>query len=347
MKQTVQDLRVREIKPLISPALLLEELPLPKQEADQINRFRKTVADILHGQDQRLLAIVGPCSIHDPDAALEYAQKLAAIAHELDDQLFIIMRVYFEKPRTTVGWKGLINDPYLNDSYNINHGLKIARELMLDISQLGLPIAAEFLDTITPQYIADLVSWGAIGARTTESQVHRELASGLSMPVGFKNATSGDIGIALDAIVAANHPHSFLGVTQQGLSAIVMTEGNKDAHLVLRGGKSGPNYDITFLQKFTEQLKVRQISTGLIVDASHANSDKNHLKQMDVVHSLCETLKVDPALPLRGVMLESHLKAGRQDLQKGVTPEYGKSITDACLGWEDTVQVLYDLAGAR
>ncbi len=269
------DLRVKKIKPLISPALLMEELPLKEKENDCIQAYRQTASNIIQGKDQRLMVIVGPCSINDPKAALEYAEKLREAAQKFEKELFILMRVYFEKPRTTIGWKGYINDPYLNDSYEINQGLRLARSLMLRITEIGLPIAAEFLDTISPQYIADLVSWGAIGARTTESQIHRELASGLSMPIGFKNATSGDIGIALDAILAANHPHSFLGVTQQGLSAIVMTAGNEDAHLVLRGGKSGPNYDLASLEKITEALKGRNIETGLIVDASHANSDKN------------------------------------------------------------------------
>ncbi len=342
--KSINNLRVRQIKPLISPALLLEELPLKKKESDFTRAQRQAVAGIIQGQDKRLVAIVGPCSIHDPKAALEYAEKLSQLAQKLQDKLLILMRVYFEKPRTTVGWKGLINDPHLNDSYDINHGLKLARKVMLEITKMGLPIAAEFLDTITPQYLADLVSWGAIGARTTESQVHRELASGLSMPIGFKNATSGDIGIALDAIIAANHPHSFLGVTTQGLSAIVMTVGNEDAHLVLRGGKTGPNYALASLEKITEQLTSRQIHTGFIVDASHANSDKNHLKQIDVISALCQTLKTHPHLPLRGVMIESHLQAGRQDLKKGAKLEYGKSITDACLGWADTETLLCDLA---
>lgn len=338
------DLRVRKIKPLISPALLLEELPLKSKENTQIQAQRQSISAIIQGHDPRLLVIVGPCSIHDPQAALEYAAKLSAIAERLQDKILILMRVYFEKPRTTVGWKGLINDPHLDDTYDINHGLRIARELMLKITHMNLPIAAEFLDTITPQYIADLVSWGAIGARTTESQIHRELASGLSMPIGFKNATSGDIGIALDAIVAANHPHSFLGVTQQGLSAIVMTEGNEDAHLVLRGGKTGPNYDQASLEKINALLQARNIKTGLIVDASHANSEKNHLKQIDVIQALCTTYVTRKDIPLRGVMIESHLQGGRQDLQKGASLVYGQSITDACLSWDDTLTLLEQLA---
>lgn len=343
----IHDLRVRQIKPLVSPALLLEELPLSEAEGEKISQYREEVARIVQGLDKRILVIVGPCSIHDPKAALEYAEKLSRVAKKYKQELLILMRVYFEKPRTTVGWKGLINDPYLNETYHINYGLKLARELMLKISNMDLPIAAEFLDTITPQYIADLVSWGAIGARTTESQVHRELASGLSMPIGFKNATSGDIGIALDAIIAANHPHSFLGVTGQGLSAIVMTEGNPDVHLVLRGGKSGPNYDLLHLEKFNKDLQVRKIHTGFIVDASHANSDKNHMKQIDVIQSLCQTLATHPILPLRGVMIESHLRNGRQDLHKAGALEYGMSITDACLGWAETEKLIEELACSR
>ncbi len=342
-----QDLRVKTIKPLIPPVLLLEELPLKAEQAKQIAEQRLTISNIIHGKDKRLLVIVGPCSIHDPKAALEYADRLAVLAEQLSDCLFLIMRVYFEKPRTTVGWKGLINDPDLDDSCRINQGLRIARELLLKISEKGLPIAVEFLDTITPQYIADVVSWGAIGARTTESQVHRELASGLSMPIGFKNATSGDMGIAFDAVVAANHPHSFLGVTPQGLSAIVMTTGNEDAHVVLRGGKTGVNYDLQSLQSLQRIQKEREITACAIVDASHANSQKDHRRQKQVVESLCESLAAHPDLPIAGIMLESHLEAGRQDLKKRVVLQYGMSITDACLGWNETVDLLKYLSIQR
>ncbi len=338
-----QDLRIKSIKPLISPALLIEELPLPDALGMQIRRDRQTVADIIHGRDKRLLVIVGPCSIHDPKAALEYADRLALLAQKLKDKLFIVMRVYFEKPRTTVGWKGLINDPNLDDSCNINQGLRIARRLLLEIAEKGLPIAVEFLDTISPQYVADLVSWGAIGARTTESQVHRELASGLSMPIGFKNATSGDIDIALDAVKAANHPHSFLGVTSQGLSAIVMTAGNPDAHVVLRGGKAGPNYDLASVQAITQAQTARQVKTGIIIDASHANSQKDYRRQLDVMQSVQQTRQDHPELPIAGVMIESHLNAGRQDLKPGQPLAYGQSITDACLGWTETETILNSL----
>jgi 3-deoxy-7-phosphoheptulonate synthase len=338
-----QDLRIKSIKPLISPALLLEELPLTDALAAQIRNQRQQVADIIHGRDSRLLVIVGPCSIHDPQAALEYADRLAQIAKKLSAKLMIVMRVYFEKPRTTVGWKGLINDPHLDDSCNINQGLRIARRLLLDIATKGLPIAVEFLDTISPQYVADLVSWGAIGARTTESQVHRELASGLSMPIGFKNATSGDIDIALDAVKAASHPHSFLGVTSQGLSAIVMTAGNPDAHIVLRGGKSGPNYDLSSLQAITQAQAARHVKTGIIIDASHANSQKDYRRQLDVLTSIRATLASHSELPIAGVMIESHLNEGRQDLKPGRPLTYGQSITDACLGWDQTEDALNHL----
>ncbi len=338
-----QDLRIKSIKPLMSPALLIQELPLPLPVSEQIQAQRQAIAEVIHRRDPRLLVIVGPCSIHDPKAALEYADRLAKLAKDMQDQLLIVMRVYFEKPRTTIGWKGLINDPHLNDSFDINHGLRVARHLLLDIAAKGLPIAVEFLDTISPQYIADLVSWGAIGARTTESQVHRELASGLSMPIGFKNATSGDIDIALDAVKAATHPHSFLGVTRQGLSAIVMTEGNQDAHVVLRGGKNGPNYDLTSLQAISQAQAARQIKVGFIVDASHANSQKDYRRQLDVLESLKQTRQTHPELPLAGVMIESHLQEGRQDLKPGMTLKYGQSITDACLGWEQTEAILRKL----
>jgi 3-deoxy-7-phosphoheptulonate synthase len=343
----IQNCHIKAIKPLISPALLLNELSLAPEAVHRIETYREQIADILHGRDQRLLVIVGPCSIHDPKAALEYAQRLSQLAESLREKLLIVMRVYFEKPRTTVGWKGLINDPDLDDSCNINKGLRLARQLLLDITATGLPIAVEFLDTITPQYLADLVSWGAIGARTTESQIHRELASGLSMPIGFKNATSGAVDIALDALIAARFPHSFLGVTEQGLSAIVMTHGNPDAHIVLRGGKHGPNYDLASLQAISALQAEREIQIKWIVDASHANSQKDYRRQRDVVHSVQESLRAYPDLPIAGIMIESHLKAGRQNLQKGEPLEYGLSITDACLGWEETEVVLKSLAEGR
>ncbi len=342
-----RDINIKAIQPLITPSLLLHELPVSRKEQLNIRTRRNRVNDIVQGKSSRLLVIVGPCSIHDSKAAIEYAERLAPLAKQYEKSLEIVMRVYFEKPRTTVGWKGLINDPSLNGRGNINDGLRIARELLIDISQLGLPIAGEFLDTITPQYTADLVSWGAIGARTTESQVHRELASGLSMPIGFKNGTSGDIDIALDAVIAARHPHSFLSVTQHGQSAIVLTKGNQGAHIVLRGGKTGTNYDRASLEKTAAALQVKKIHTGMVVDASHANSSKNHERQINVIEEICETLQAVPKLPIAGVMIESHLKGGRQDLVKGKKLEYGKSITDACLDWDATAQVIAVLANAN
>ena len=343
----IRDLNIETIKPLITPALLLHDLPVSDKIQESIKAQRERIMAIIQGKSARLLVIAGPCSIHDPKAALEYAKKLAPLAKHYQAQLEIVMRVYFEKPRTTVGWKGLINDPFLDESGNINQGLRIARQLLLDIAALDLPIAGEFLDTITPQYIADLVSWGAIGARTTESQVHRELASGLSMPIGFKNTTSGEVDIAIDAVIAAKHPHSFLSVTQNGQSAIVLTRGNQGAHIVLRGGKSTPNYDAKSIAGAAALLAKKQITTGIIVDASHANSLKNHERQIDVVKDLCETLKNHVELPIAGVMIESHLKSGRQDLQKGKALEYGKSITDACIDWATTTGLLALLAQNR
>jgi 3-deoxy-7-phosphoheptulonate synthase len=343
----IRDLNIETIKPLITPALLLHDLSVSDKIQESIKAQRERIMAIIQGKSTRLLVIVGPCSIHDPIAALEYAQKLAPLAQQYQAQLEIVMRVYFEKPRTTVGWKGLINDPFLDESGNINQGLRIARQLLLDIAALDLPIAGEFLDTITPQYIADLVSWGAIGARTTESQVHRELASGLSMPIGFKNATSGEVNIAIDAVIAARHPHSFLSVTQNGQSAIVLTKGNQGAHIVLRGGKSSPNYDAESIAKAAKLLAEKQITAGIIVDASHANSLKNHERQIDVIKDLCHTLKHHAELPIAGVMIESHLQGGRQDLQKGKALEYGKSITDACIDWETTTALLAMLNDAN
>lgn len=342
----IRDLNIKSIKPLISPALLIHDLPVPDAEQEAIKARRERIAKIVYGKDHRILVIIGPCSIHDPKAALEYAEKLSKIAPQYQNELEIVMRVYFEKPRTTIGWKGLINDPHLDESMNINEGVRIARQLLLDISAMNLAIATEFLDTITPQYLAELVSWGAIGARTTESQVHRELASGLSMPIGFKNATSGDIDIAVDAVIAAKHPHSFLSVTQSGLSAIVETTGNQGAHLILRGGKNGPNYDATSIAKAIDLLKKRGIETGLVVDVSHANSSKNHTKQIEVIEDICHTLIKHPDLPIAGVMIESHLKEGRQDLKQGHSLDYGVSITDACLGFEESVKLLEKLAQA-
>lgn len=341
----LHDIRIKEIKPLLSPALLEHDLPVSLELADKIAEFRQEVASIVSGDDSRLLVVVGPCSIHDTKAALEYAGKLAGLREQLKDRLCIVMRVYFEKPRTTVGWKGLINDPQLDGSCDINAGLRIARKLLIDINSMGLPAATEFLDTITPQYIADLISWGAIGARTTESQVHRHLASGLSMPIGFKNGTNGDIDIAMNAILSAGAPHSFLSVTQSGLSAIVSTLGNPDCHVILRGGSSGPNYAAEQVAAVKQQLLFQHLRPHLMVDCSHGNSQKDYRKQVEVVDSIClQMQKTDHGI--LGVMIESHLNAGRQDLQQLGKLEYGKSITDACVDWSETVRLLMQLAAA-
>ncbi len=303
---------------------------------------RQAIHRILHGMDDRLLVVVGPCSIHDPKAAIEYAKRLAAERERLKDRVEVVMRVYFEKPRTTVGWKGLINDPGLDGSFDINRGLRLARELLVEINELGLPAGTEFLDMITPQYVADLISWGAIGARTTESQVHRELASGLSCPVGFKNGTDGNVRIALDAIKAASQPHHFLSVTKGGHSAIVATNGNEDCHLILRGGKA-PNFDRASVEAACREAGAAALACRLMIDASHGNSQKKHENQLAVARDIADQLS-DGESRVFGVMVESHLVAGRQDLVAGRPLVYGQSVTDACIGWEDTIAVLDTLA---
>jgi 3-deoxy-7-phosphoheptulonate synthase len=323
-KHATDDVRIRAIKELSPPSHLVREFPLREPAAELVYETRQAIHRILHGMDDRLLVVVGPCSIHDPRAALEYARRLAGERERLRDRIEIVMRVYFEKPRTTVGWKGLINDPELDGSFDINRGLRLARELLVEINELGLPAGTEFLDMITPQYVADLISWGAIGARTTESQVHRELASGLSCPVGFKNGTDGNVRIALDAIKAASQPHHFLSVTKGGHSAIVATNGNEDCHLILRGGRA-PNFG------------------GLWPPAPHGNSQKKHENQLAVARDIADQLS-DGESRVFGVMVESHLVAGRQDLVAGRPLVYGQSITDACIGWEDTIAVLDTLA---
>ena len=340
-----RDLHVESIRPLLPPAILLEELPLSDKGSQVVARARKEVARILGGEGDRLIVIVGPCSIHDPGAGLEYARRLEAVADELSEDLRIVMRVYFEKPRTTVGWKGLINDPILDGSFAINEGLRLARRLLLDLAELGLPSGCEFLDPITPQFISDLVTWGAIGARTTESQVHRELASGLSMPVGFKNGTDGGVQIAIDAVRAAAHHHRFLGVTEQGLAGIVSTRGNPDCHVILRGGQEGPNYDASHVQKTLAALRDSKLPPRLMVDASHGNSDKDFRRQPVVARDVASQVAQGEA-GIIGVMLESFLVEGRQDLKDRRTLVYGQSITDACLSWETTVPVLRELAAA-
>lgn len=339
----VRNTRINYIKPLISPDLLLEQLPTTDALYEHITDARQAVAKIIQGDDERLLVIVGPCSIHDSEATMEYAKRLHVLQEKYAEQLCVVMRVYFEKPRTTVGWKGLINDPDLNDSYAINKGLHMARQLLLAINQLGLPVATEFLDAITPQYIADLVCWGAIGARTTESQVHRNLASGLSMPVGFKNATNGDIQVAIDAVGAALNPHHFLSVTEQGIAAIVATNGNPDCHVILRGGQNSTNYDEVSIAKTKQKLAKQRIDTRIIVDCSHGNSGKDHRKQVNVVQSICHQVKQGETA-IAGVMIESNLVEGNQKLGGELT--YGQSITDACVGWPETEVLLASLAQA-
>ena len=338
------DLRIKEIKELVPPAHVLREFPISARTAQLVYDTRQTIHRILHGADDRLLVIAGPCSIHDVKAAKDYAGRLGKAREELADDLLIVMRVYFEKPRTTVGWKGLINDPKLDGSFNINEGIRIARELLLNINEAGVPAGCEFLDMITPQYIADLVAWGAIGARTTESQIHRELASGLSCPVGFKNGTDGNIRIAVDAIRAAQAPHHFLSVTKGGHSAIVSTAGNEDCHVILRGGKQ-PNYDAASVDAAAKGLAEAGLAQRLMIDFSHANSSKNPQKQVDVGHDVARQLAGGEDR-IFGIMVESHLKAGRQDLVPGKPLTYGQSITDGCIGWEDSRKLLDALAEA-
>ncbi len=338
----IADVRIREIKELVPPAHVLREFPATDKAARCAFEARQAIHRILCGADDRLLAIIGPCSIHDTAAALEYAARLKEQAARLKDDLLVVMRVYFEKPRTTVGWKGLINDPGMDNSFRINDGLRIARKLLWEVNELGLPAATEFLDMITPQYIADLIAWGAIGARTTESQVHRELASGLSSPVGFKNGTDGNVKIAIDAIKAAAAPHHFLSVTKAGHSAIVSTGGNEDCHLILRGGKE-PNYDAASVDKACSELAANGVAARVMVDFSHANSSKKYERQMVVAEDVAAQLAAGDSR-IFGIMCESHLVAGRQDLVPGKSLEYGKSVTDACLGWEDSVRMLDTLA---
>lgn len=344
MRHSTDDLRIKEIRELTPPAHLIREFPCEEVASQTVHHSREAAHDILHGNDDRLLIIVGPCSIHDPEAAVEYAQRLTEVRHKLMADLEIVMRVYFEKPRTTVGWKGLINDPDMDGSCRINHGLRIGRELVLDIVNMGLPIGVEYLDMITPQYIADLVSWGAIGARTTESQVHRELASGLSCPVGFKNGTDGNVKIACDAIGAAEHPHSFLSVTKGGISAIVTTAGNEDCHVILRGGKQ-PNYDAQSVAQACEMLQSQGHRPVVMIDASHSNSHKKCREQITVVNDICRQI-AGGNKSIIGVMIESNLVEGNQKIDLTKPMVYGQSVTDACLGWDDTVVLLNNLARA-
>jgi 3-deoxy-7-phosphoheptulonate synthase len=342
MPYRTDDLRIRGIKELAPPSHLIREFPCTDKAATVVYEGRQATHRILHGMEDRLVVVIGPCSIHDVKAAKEYAGRLVEQRRRLSGELEILMRVYFEKPRTTVGWKGLINDPGLDNSYDINRGLRLARQLLLDINESGLPAGCEYLDMITPQYIADLVSWGAIGARTTESQVHRELASGLSCPVGFKNGTDGNVRIAIDAIKAAQQPHHFLSVTKGGHSAIVSTNGNEDCHIILRGGKA-PNYDAPSVDAACQAIAKAGLAQRLMVDASHANSNKNPENQLRVCQDLAEQIGGGEDR-IVGVMIESHLVAGRQDLISGKELTYGQSVTDACIGWEDSVRALDVLA---
>jgi 3-deoxy-7-phosphoheptulonate synthase len=339
------DLRIESLRPLIPPAILMEELPLGEKSSATIARGREQVERVIRGEDDRLLVVVGPCSIHDPVAALDYARRLGKVAFETKQDLLVVMRVYFEKPRTTVGWKGLINDPKLDDSFAINEGLRLGRRLLLELAEQGLPAGCEFLDPITPQFFADLVSWGAIGARTSESQVHRELASGLSMPVGFKNGTNGSVQIAIDAIGSAVHPHRFLSVTKQGVAAIVATRGNRDCHMILRGGSDGPNYQPETIAATAEALRKARVSDRIVVDCSHANSGKDHEVQPATAEAVAEQVEAGTR-EIAGVMLESFIEDGRQNVVPGEPLTYGQSITDACMGWERTVPVLERLAAA-
>lgn len=336
---SVRDRRIETIVPLATPALLLHEHPLPPQHAELVLADRDDVTAILDGRDPRLAVVVGPCSVHDPSAALEYAERLRDLVPELGD-LKLVMRVYFEKPRTTTGWKGLINDPHLDDSGDVNSGLRMARDLLLQVLELGLPIGCEFLDPITPQYIADTVAWGAIGARTTESQTHRQLASGLSMPIGFKNRTDGNIGVAVDAVRAAAAPHSFAGVDLSGTSAILHTSGNPDGHIILRGGRQAPNHDAASVTSTQEQLRAVGLPQRVIVDASHDNSRKDHERQPAVAAEIGAQVAAGDR-GIVGVMLESFLEPGRQDLGGPLT--YGQSVTDKCMSWETTAEVLREL----
>ena len=339
------DVRIEALKPLIPPAILMEEIPVSDTGSETVADARRAIGACLRDEDDRLVVVVGPCSIHDPAAALDYAQRLLALRENLSDALILVMRVYFEKPRTTLGWKGLINDPFIDGSFQINKGLRIARGLLRDLADLGLPAGCEFLDTIMPQFLADLVSWGAIGARTTESQVHRELASGMSCPMGFKNGTNGNVAIAADAIAAGAHPHHFLSVTKQSVAAIVSTKGNPECHVILRGGSGCPNCDAGSIAEAVDLLTARSLPARLMIDCSHGNSGKDPANQIPVLRTL-GGLVAEGDRHIFGIMLESHLKAGRQDVIPGRPLTYGQSITDACLGWDDTVTGLEALADA-
>jgi 3-deoxy-7-phosphoheptulonate synthase len=345
MSHRTEDLRIQRTKVVLPPVFLEEELPTTETAAETVYRARAEVTRILEGKDHRLVVIAGPCSIHDTAAAIEYAKLLKQASEKYSRDLCIIMRVYFEKPRTTVGWKGLINDPHLDGSFQINDGLRIARRLLLDLAELGVPSGTEFLDMIIPQYMVGLVSWGAIGARTTESQVHRELVSGLSCPVGFKNGTSGNVQIAVEAVQAAGHPHTFLGHTKYGQSAIFFTAGNPHCHIILRGGRKTTNYDAASIEQACMILEKAGLPRRIMLDCSHANSNKDHKRQPDVCRDVAKQI-AGGSREIFGVMLESNLVEGAQKLSKGKALTYGQSITDACINWETTEQLLGELAAA-
>jgi 3-deoxy-7-phosphoheptulonate synthase len=344
MKFETDDLRIASIKAVTPPREVCEEIPISEAAARTTWETRNAIHALLTGQDDRLMVVAGPCSIHDPAAALDYGRRLLALKRELERDLLVVMRVYFEKPRTTIGWKGLINDPDLDGSFHINKGLRLARQLLRDLNEMGMPAGTEFLDIITPQYVADLVSWGAIGARTTESQVHREVASGLSCPVGFKNGTDGTTQIAVDAVHAASVPHNFLSLRKEGNSAIFITRGNPDCHVILRGGKT-PNYDAESIRCVAGELERARLPVKIMIDFSHANSGKQHERQVEVARDVGRQLAAGESR-IFGVMLESHLVEGRQDVVPGRKLVYGQSITDACLGWDQTEPLLRDLARA-
>jgi 3-deoxy-7-phosphoheptulonate synthase len=347
MLQRTDDLRITEVRPLIPPAILLEEIPISEPASNLVADTRRSVSDVVAGRDSRLVVIVGPCSIHDTKAALDYAARLERLAGRYTAQLIVLMRSYFEKPRTSVGWKGFINDPDLDESYHINKGLRLARQLLLDVNDLGLPTASEFLDTQIPQHIADLTSWVAIGARTTESQVHRELASGLSMPVGFKNSTDGNVQTAADAVLAARSPHWFPSVTKQGVSAIFHTSGNDSCHVILRGGtRTGPNFDAAHVGDVCARLAEKKLPAAVMIDCSHGNSEKDHTRQRIAAGAVAEQVAAG-SWQVMGAMIESHLVEGRQDYVPGRPARYGQSITDGCISIEQTEPILEQLAAAQ
>ena len=345
MKFVTDNTRIKSIRPVSTPAQVAAELPLSDLAAQTTFEARREIQEVLGSRDDRLLVIVGPCSIHDPAAALEYAERLKALRQQLDRQLLLVMRVYFEKPRTTIGWKGLINDPDLNDSYDIDRGLRIARKLLLDLNEMGVPAGVEYLDILTPQYLSDLVAWGAIGARTTESQLHREMASGLSCPVGFKNGTDGSVKVAVDACQSAASPHRFLSSTQDGQVAIFETHGNENCHVILRGGSTGTNYDAKSVDAACAALSKAGLKPQVMIDFSHANSQKQYRRQLAVAQDVGHQLAGGDRRII-GVMVESHLREGRQEVGPRETLGYGQSVTDACLGWDDTAELLNGLAGS-